>query len=377
MAGGIDADRVVETGRVRYHGECHCDSVAACSVCRAVKMGRWAGTLMCHMEALRDRGGSECLVTFTVPHRRETDLEGLHRVLRLAHRDTFSGAGWKAIAKRYGYLGSARVLETTWSPFAGHHPHIHSLCFFARRVEDLPALRLALVARFTAMLFKHAIREAFDLPVSNELVDRAVTVQQASHAGLYITKMGLAEELTSPNTKVGKEIQGVYHLTMPQLARRLAWARLRYGEDGPTARERDRRRYRSDLKVFLAYVSIMRGQQIFRVGQGLAAKINALPLRPDVVPELATMAGVPADELPPDVEPLYHFSPTDWGKFRAAGPLARVELERLAELERVPAAELRGFIDDVLGGRWRPRRDVLWGEDADSPLFDPTANADA
>lgn len=366
-SGGVELKRNRETGRVSYAGECYCKSITACAVCRSSQMGRWSEILLCHLEALRDRGGAECLLTFTIPHRRGDSLKTLHLVLRRAYRDTFSGAGWLGIAKRHGYLGSARVLETTWSPYAGHHPHIHALCFFERRPEDLGPFRVAVIARFSAALYKHAAREAFDMaPVD---VDRVVSVQHANHAGQYITKIGLAEELTSPGSKVGRAIHGVYHLTMPQLARRLAFTRLRYGAAGPLDRERDRRRFASDKRVFLDYVGVMRGQQIFRLSPHLAERINALPLRPDVVPELSTMAGIPADEEPAEHDSLYYWLPDTHRKFIQLGPLARVEVERVAEDEAWPAEGVGWLIDRMVAGKWRPARDVLWGENADSPLF--------
>lgn len=371
VAGGVDVDRElreVQTGRARYRGECYCKSVTGCAVCRSSKMAKWAEILVCHIDALRDRGGGEALLTFTIPHRGTDDLRTLHEILRCAYRDTFSGAGWAAIAKQYGYLGSARVLETTWSPYAGHHPHVHSLACFARPLGDaIGPFQVAVTARFTRMLCRQAARLGFDLLAVD--VDRVVSVKYVRDAGQYLTKMGLAEELTAPGTKVGRAVHGVYHLTMPQLARRLAWARLRYGPGGPTERARDRRRFASDTQVFLQYVDAMRGQQVCRIAPGLAAAINALPLRSDVVPELSTMAGVPADEEPVKTEHIYHFSPTEWRRFTAAGPLARVEMERLIEQEGAPAEVVRAFIADVLAKRWRPKRDPVWGEDADSPLF--------
>jgi hypothetical protein len=367
MAGGVTFMRTLEDARTWYRGIRRCKSVTACPVCRASRMARWAALLTCHLEALRDRGGAELLVTFTMPHRRADDLRTLYRVLKGAIRDTFSGQGWAGIAKRYGYLGQAQVLETTWSPFAGYHPHVHSLMFFAARPGELGSFRMAVLRRFLGMLVKHAARCGYDLPAPD--VDRAVSVQHADHAGQYITKMGLAEELTSPGTKVGKVVAGVYHLTMPQVSKRLAFARLRYGAEGPTDRARDRARFASDRRVFLEYVAAMRGQQIFRVSPALAGRINALELRADVVPELSTMAGEPADEEDAPAEELVFFSPTEWRRFDAVGPLARVELERLAEQERLPAVEVRGFVRRVLEGEWRPITDPLWGEDADSPLF--------
>jgi hypothetical protein len=366
-AGGVELKRNVETGRAHYQGECYCGSVTGCAVCRGVKMSQWAAILVCHLDALRDRGGAECLLTFTIPHRRDTELGKLHRVLRRAYRETFSGAGWAAIAKQYGYLGSARVLETTWSPFAGHHPHIHHLAFFAKSLGDLAPMRAALQSRFTRLLYKHAAREGYEIPPVDP--ERAVSLQHANNAGQYITKIGLAEELTSPGTKTGREVHGVRHLTMPQVARRLAFARLRYGARGPRDRERDARRFAADTRVFLEYVGAMRGQQIFRVAPGLAAAINALPLRPDVVPEFSTVAGVPGDEEPPEMESLYYWLPAAHRKFRACGPLARVEVERVVEEELWPAEGVGWLIDRMVSGRWRPREDVLWGEDADSPLF--------
>lgn len=370
MAGGVDTFSDKETGRLSYAGVHHCRSTAGCPVCRATKMAGWRATLEYYIEANRDRGGSEQLVTFTIPHKRTDDLKTLFRVVRRAVTRTFSGAGWKAIAKQFRYLGQAQVLETTWSPFAGYHPHVHALVFYASDArQGLAMFRLALLARYAAYVAQEAARAHLDIPPID--VDRILDIRHVEHAGQYVTKMGLADELTAPGSKVGKQVHGIYHLTMAQVGRRLAYTRLRYGEDGPTDRERDHRRYLSDKRTFLGYVGAMRGQQIFRIGRGLAAKINAQPLRSDVVPELSTMAGTPANELPADRESVYHFSPGEWSRFRAAGPLAQVELERRAEQDRASVTELRWFIDAVLARSWRPRRDQLWGEDADSPLFAP------
>jgi len=106
-----------------------CGSVWHCPVCAAkISNGRreeLARLNSAHVAA----GGSVWMTTYTISHGRETDLAELLRRVLEARRKMKAGRAGIRRREQFGVVGTVSVLEVTWSPRHGWHPHIHELVF--------------------------------------------------------------------------------------------------------------------------------------------------------------------------------------------------------------------------------------------------------
>jgi hypothetical protein len=132
--------------------------------------------------------------------------------LRAYHRDMGMVAqqaeaiGWmsaskrfKGIRKAYGVAHRVRAPEATWSPENGWHPHHHAVWLTVRPLSE--GARESLRAELFALWRDACARFDLGAPSSAHGVDVA---QGYESAGDYVSKWGMAEELTMGRLKVGK-----------------------------------------------------------------------------------------------------------------------------------------------------------------------------
>lgn len=331
-------------GRGSWIGLSHCKNKLACPVCADYALGEARTRLQQWTRALLDRGGRTGLLTYTLRHGVGDDPRVLRSLLTKAHSRFVSGNSWKAIAKRVGYLGTVRAVETTWGPRHGYHPHIHAMVFFERPLSDEQRayLRLVLPARWLECVAWASGKLGLDETIGLPSLDNGLRFDYGADAAEYITKMGLvdadargaalARELTDVGTKEALDD----HRTMYEIMCSIATLRANRLWMSALADER----------VYLRYVEAFRGFKPILFARGLDGKINALAL---VVPaELATNAG-DVDEPPPDPEPVYELLPHEWTAVQRTGPTALVIPMRIVE-HGGTAAHLREFFRECEAG---------------------------
>ena len=121
---GPDGSRVAG-----YAGLVSC-GVMSCPCCASRIGARRAEEIETVVERVHAEGGSAALVTLTARHHSGLALRDTVDAVSYAWGRVTSGAAYGAEVSRYGITGWACVLETTWSPDAGFHPHRHALVLF-------------------------------------------------------------------------------------------------------------------------------------------------------------------------------------------------------------------------------------------------------
>lgn len=147
------------------------------------------------LAAARAAGLFPVMLTLTTRHKRREEAEGVLRGIMQAEQGMKDGTRWRKLCK--GVVGYARVLEWTWGELHGHHPHFHTILLMralseADAVEQVEKLRGTYLRRLTA-----AGRDG-ETPAAME---RSFHVQGAAAAEGYITKWGMAEEITGTIAK--------------------------------------------------------------------------------------------------------------------------------------------------------------------------------
>lgn len=180
-----------------------------CPYCTAKKAERDRSAVNAGLAAARAKGLFPVMLTLTTRHSRKDDPTQLLDAIATAERRLKNQKVWT----RLPYAGYARVLEWTYG-IGGHHPHYHSIILMradseAAAVEAVKGLQQAYMTQLTK-----AGRDG----VSPAAWKHSFQVQGAAKAAAYITKWGLAEELTGSQKKQGKG-EGLTTWEMLRLAR--------------------------------------------------------------------------------------------------------------------------------------------------------------
>ena len=188
-----------EDGTVKSHlaGFVHCDSVWVCPLCspilteyrakeiyaalyhhqkgmdRLVRDGRKTrltddGAEYCPM-VHPVKGGYVAFVSFTLQHKKNYLLSRTLEVLSKSLGHLKSGSVWERIKRSYGFVGSIRALEYTYTERNGHHPHVHELWFFNKR-PNVGKLKREIYNRYARYVEKFS-PEGFHAPSFKRGVD--------------------------------------------------------------------------------------------------------------------------------------------------------------------------------------------------------------
>lgn len=112
-----------------FRGLQTCGSVWHCPVCAAKISEKRRRQLSRLVKAHLEAGGSVWMTTYTVSHKKSTDLAALVENILAARRKMRQGRRGMGLRTCFQVVGTVSVLEVTWSPRHGWHPHIHELVF--------------------------------------------------------------------------------------------------------------------------------------------------------------------------------------------------------------------------------------------------------
>ena len=129
VASGVECRYVPGAGSAHYRGLQTCGSVWHCPVCAARISERRRDELARIVAAHVAAGGSVWMTTYTVAHKKADDLAALVEKFLAARRKMRMGRRGIALRECFGVIGTVSVLEVTWSPRHGWHPHVHELVF--------------------------------------------------------------------------------------------------------------------------------------------------------------------------------------------------------------------------------------------------------
>ena len=173
-----------------------CGSVWACPVCAAKISEHRRKELADLVDKHRAAGGFVYLVTRTFSHKSTSSLEALQQGLKVAENSLKSGKYWQSMKKDFGYVGTVRALEVTLaSASGGWHPHIHELWFVASQLseEAQENLRSKMFDKWTLACAKAGLGAPSE--------EHGVDVRGGKDASRYISKWGMASELTKGHVK--------------------------------------------------------------------------------------------------------------------------------------------------------------------------------
>jgi hypothetical protein len=314
-----------------FTGLCHCGSVWECPVCAySIAHGR-AEELRELAAAHRATGGGVALLTLTTPHDVGDDLQAMRRHQSWAWSKVQAGAQYKRAKDKIGWVGTVAAREPTHGP-NGWHPHIHVLLLTARPLQDPKTGKLG--ADGQAFLKVVYDRWCNYITVRNPTTGTIYRVPSRehgvtlvpSHKDDYISKMGLADEVTRGSFKTAKERAG----------HRTAFAIL-----GTIKNELDAGREPSprDVALWKEYAVAMRGARQLTWSRGLR-KRYAIPEQTDM--ELAEAADALAG-----AELLVRFTDQFWDRHLRNNYRLRCEL--LAAATRRGLAGVLPIIDRING----------------------------
>lgn len=178
--------------RASYKGLAICGNVWGCPVCGARVSRVRRGELNTLLAWAREQRLVPVMLTLTARHGRGDRLADLLEAMKNAKRRLRQRAEWRALP----YAGSVTATEITHGTAHGWHPHFHEIVLL-RCADEAEALTMV---QPLANAWRVSLR-AFRLDGAAAAFD----AQGAAAAGDYVTKWGVAEEMTLRDSKRGRE----------------------------------------------------------------------------------------------------------------------------------------------------------------------------
>ena len=226
-----------------------CGSVWACPVCAAKISEHRRKELLDLVEKHQAAGGFVYLITRTFSHKSTSSLAALQGGLKVAEGKLKSGKYWQSMKADFGYVGTVRALEVTLaSASGGWHPHIHELWFVASKLTTQQQEELR--GRMFDKWAKACAAAGLGAPSEEHGVD----VRGGKDAARYISKWGMASELTKGHVK--QSAKGLSPFDLLRLG-------LHTKDTGAAKLARD---------LFAEYAEAMKGRQQLVWSQGLRQK---------------------------------------------------------------------------------------------------------
>lgn len=187
-------------GKAHYKGLMVCGSVWHCPLCAAIVANHRRAELIKAIDKARAMGWGIHFVTLTVPHGVGDDLaellDKLSKALKLMSSGNRSGLKYQLsrIHESAKVLGFIRALEVTHGQ-NGWHPHYHLIVFTP------PSIGSSIVQHAYATAWASAcVRSGLPQPLPGV----GVRVKDGNHAGSYVSKWGIEDEMTKSQAKTGK-----------------------------------------------------------------------------------------------------------------------------------------------------------------------------
>lgn len=168
-----------------------------CPVCTAKRAEEDRRAVNDGLSAARDRGLYPVMLTFTTRHHRDEAPADVFAGIKKAEQRIKRLKPWERLSQRSA--GYVRVLEWTYQDASGHHPHFHSVMLIRAESEEEAIAQ----ARTLQPSYMRQLAKAGRDGTSKAAWKHSFQVQGASAVGDYITKWGVAEELTGAQRKDG------------------------------------------------------------------------------------------------------------------------------------------------------------------------------
>lgn len=200
---GVEVHKTFEHNKAFYTGLMSCGSVWNCPVCSAKISERRRSEMQTGLNLAQESGLKPFLITLTNSHGIGDDLADIKSKQLKALQKLSSGKNSiKNTLQRYGInqCGYIRTYEVTHGKKNGFHPHFHIIVFIDSDI-DTPLI----IEDLKKWYFKrwYSSCQKVGLPLPNE--KHGVDVKNGDFAARYVTKWGLADEMTKTLHKKNKK----------------------------------------------------------------------------------------------------------------------------------------------------------------------------
>lgn len=192
------------TGQAKYTNLIHCSSVWLCPDCSYKISQERKKELAEGMKACRDKGLHVAMLTLTVPHYMGDELKKLLKKMSKAKHSLWTNRNSREyLADQFPMLGHITATEVKYSDNNGFHPHFHILCFLDKQYssEDLQIIESELY-EFWA---EKCVKSGLGKPNRRNGIDLKMGSNNEDMLADYISKWGMADEMTQAHLKIGKK----------------------------------------------------------------------------------------------------------------------------------------------------------------------------
>lgn len=202
MPVGVQFD--ASKGVAKYHNLQYCGSVWVCPDCSYKISQERKKELADAMKGCRDKGLHVAMLTLTVPHYLGDDLKTLLKKMSKAKHSLWTNRNSREyFADQFPMVGHITATEVKYSDNNGFHPHFHILCFLDKQYakEDLEIIESELYEYWA----EKCVKSGLGKPNRRNGIDLKMGSNNEDMLADYISKWGMAEEMTQAHLKVGKK----------------------------------------------------------------------------------------------------------------------------------------------------------------------------
>ena len=201
---GVSVEIDASTGEAKYKNLIKCGSVWLCPDC-SYKISQQRKTELAEaLKACRDKGLHVAMLTLTVPHYLGDELKALLKKMSKAKHALWTNRNSREyLADQFPMKGHITATEVKYSDNNGFHPHFHILCFLDKQYsqEDLKTIESELY-EFWA---EKCVKAGLGKPNRKNGLDLKMGSNNEDVLADYISKWGMASEMTQAHLKVGKK----------------------------------------------------------------------------------------------------------------------------------------------------------------------------
>lgn len=192
-----------KTGLAGYDNLQYCGSVWVCPDCSYKISQERKAELAEAMKGCRSKGLQVLMLTLTAPHYLGDDLRALLKKMSLAKHALWSNRNSKTyMDEQFPLVGHITATEVKYSDNNGFHPHYHILCFTEKKFkeEDIELIKKELYELWA----EKCVKKGLGRPSEKHGIDLKIGSNEDVLAD-YISKWGLASEMTQAHQKIGKK----------------------------------------------------------------------------------------------------------------------------------------------------------------------------
>lgn len=367
VASGVECRYNPATKSGHYRGLQTCGSVWHCPICAAKISNHRRRQLARLVTAHLATGGSVWMTTYTVSHKKYTSLEQLLDDFLAARRKMRQGRRGMGLRSCFGVVGTVSVLEVTWSPRHGWHPHVHELVFSDQADMNPDAYDQAARAAWKDAAAAFGLRmNAHGFKIDRTYGAVQDYIAKFGHEPEQKLPWGVESEMVKGHIKQARGEDGATPFALLRAATDgLAWAEPLWQEYCQQFKGKKQLNFSPGLKKLYG-IDDDEDQEIAEGEAGEAGDpvtlVEISPAQWDQVVEARTRGGLyelmqqgrPGVLIAGLAEIGVQVEPVDMTGWKVSGPDGPGEVDRVwADVSAPGGWQIRVYLDDRGGDRWR------------------------